>query len=234
MLTIDTREKNSINPVQTYFEKKEVDVKVEMLKYGDYRLDVTTESGVSRVIIIERKTPADFINSTNATIKEPATKIARQLNGCMAVEGVDKVILLIDGLYYPLKGGMIKAGRVKLKRSPDMMFSQLRTIMESGIRVEHNPADWYLPQFLYSLHQYESKDEHNTLSMAPKSFSIPSKEKAKWTVLMGIKGVGPIMAEALIDHFGSVQAIANADTDELMEVKGVGGKMAEELLWYMR
>ncbi len=234
MLTIDTREQNSINPVKTYFEKKEVDVTVEMMRYGDYRLDVTTESGINKVIIIERKTPADFINSTNATVKEPATKIARQLNGCMDVDGADKVILLIDGLYYPLKGGKIKAGKVRLRRSPDSMFSQLRTIMEHGIRVEHNPADWYLPQFLYSLHQYESKDEHNTLSLAPKSFSIPSKEKAKWTVLMGIKGVGPIMAAALIDHFGSVQAIANADLEVLMEVKGVGRKTAEELLWYMR
>ncbi len=234
MLTIDTREKFSINPVRAYFEKKEVDVKVEVMKYGDYRLDVSTESGVDRVIVIERKSPADFINSTNPTVKEPATKIARQLNGCMSETGADKVILLIDGLYYPLKGGKIKAGKVTLRRAPDSMFSQLRTIMEHGIRVEHNPADWYLPQWLYGLHEYESRDEHNTLSLAPKAFSIPSKEKAKWTVLMGIKGVGPIMAEALIEYFGSVQAIANADIGELMEVKGVGAKMAEELLWYMR
>lgn len=234
MITIDTREQHSINPVRTFFESKGVPVRVEMLQYGDYRIDVVTDEGVRRSILIERKTPSDFINSTNATVKEPATKIARQLNGCLEVEGIDRVVLLIDGLYYPLKGGKMKAGRVTLKRSPNFMFSQLRTIMEHGIRVEHNPADWYLPAYLYSLHQYEQKNEHDTLSLAPKAFTIPSKEKAKWTVLMGIKGVGPKMAQELMDYFGSIQAISNAEVEDLIAVKGVGPKMAEELIWYMK
>lgn len=192
------------------------------------------DDGTKRVVVIERKTPGDFINSTNATIKEPATKLARQLNGCIET-GADQVCLLIDGPWYPLKGGRTKTGKITLRHNPDAMASKIRTIQSHGIRVEFNAAEWYLPYFLMALYKYEQKSEHNTLSLSARAFSIPSKEEAKWTVLMGIKGVGPKMAKELIEEFGSVQAIANAPVEDICKrVRGVGPKTAETILWYLR
>lgn len=204
------------------------------MDYGDFRMDITMEDGSTRIVVIERKTPGDFINSTNATIKEPASKLARQLNGCVNETDADVVLLLLDGPWYPLAGGRTKTGKITLKHSPDAMASKLRTIQGHGIRVEFNAAEWYLPYFLLALYKYEGKAEHTSLSLTPKAFSIPDKEDAKWTVLMGIKGVGPKMARELIDEFGSVQAIANASVEELTKrVKGVGPKTAETILWYL-
>jgi len=236
MLTIDTREDSRVaNPVKKLFEEAGIPVQIKKMEYGDFRFDLIMEDGSKRVVVIERKTPGDFINSTNATIKEPATKMARQLNGCVNETGADEVLLLIDGPWYPLRGGRIKTGKMTLRASVDGFAGKLRTIQGHGIRIEFNPAEWYLANYLLALYKYETKLEHATLSLSAKSFSLPSKEEAKWTVLMGIKGVGPIMARELMNEFGSVQAIANANAKELSErVKGVGLKTAEQILWYLQ
>ena len=42
-------------------------------------------------------------------------------------------------------------------------------------------------------------------------------------------GVGVVVAEALLEHFGSVQAVFNAPVEELVKVNGVGKKIAEKI-----
>jgi ERCC4-type nuclease len=233
MITIDSRELATRDEVADAFRAEGIPTKIEVMTFGDYRLDITTESGAHKVVVVERKTPGDFINSTHANVKDPATKLARQINGCLAIEDVDLVVLLIDGIYYPLKGGKMKAGKVKVYHNIDAFASKLRSIHAHGVRVEHNMAEWYLPRYLVGLYKYERREDHSTLAMAPKAFTIPAKEDAKWTVLMGIRGVGPHMARTLLENFGTVAAIAQATTEELANVKGVGPKMAETIQWYL-
>ena len=50
---------------------------------------------------------------------------------------------------------------------------------------------------------------------------------------MGMRGVGPKMAQLLLNEFGSIKNLANAEKTELTQVKGVGEKTAEEILWYL-
>ena len=45
-----------------------------------------------------------------------------------------------------------------------------------------------------------------------------------------VSGVGPKMKKALLLHFGSVKAIANASPDDLMQVSGVGESMADKIV----
>ena len=49
------------------------------------------------------------------------------------------------------------------------------------------------------------------------------------SVLDGIKGVGPSLKKALIQHFGSIKAIKAATVEELVAVDGVGPKLAEAI-----
>ena len=198
------------------------------MKYGDYRMEVN-----GKVIVIERKTPTDFIGSTQATVRDPATKLARQLNGCLTEAGATQVVLLIDGLYWGLKGGNLKAGKMKLRHELSAFASKLRTVMGHGVRVEHNPSDWYLPQFLLAMYHYEERNEHTTMATTPRSFAVPSKEAAKWTVLLGIKGVGPKLAQLLLNHYGSVKNISLTTADDLKKFKGVGQVTAENILWHL-
>ena len=232
MLTIDSREQGSIQLVQEAFKASKIPVSVEKLDYGDYRMDITQDDGTSRTVLIERKTPTDFISSTNPTMRDPGSKIARQLNGCLDTDA-DVVVLLVDGYYQWMKGGKIKTKKINLQHSPDAFVSKLRTIQSHAIRVEYNPSDWYLPFHLLSLYKYESRSEHNTLALSPKPFAVPPRSQSKWTVLMGMRGVGPKMAQQLLTEFGSIKKLANSDKRELMAVKGVGEKTAEEILWYL-
>jgi len=232
MLTIDSREQGSIQLVQEAFRASKIPVSVEKLDYGDYRMDITQDNGTARTVLIERKTPTDFISSTNPTMRDPGSKIARQLNGCLDTDA-DVVVLLVDGYYQWMKGGKIKTKKINLQHSPDAFVSKLRTIQSHAIRVEYNPSDWYLPFHLLSLYKYESRSEHNTLALSPKPFAVPPRSQSKWTVLMGMRGVGPKMAQQLLTEFGSIKKLANSDKRELMAVKGVGEKTAEEILWYL-
>jgi basic amino acid/polyamine antiporter, APA family len=47
--------------------------------------------------------------------------------------------------------------------------------------------------------------------------------------LPAIKGLGPARREAILAHFGSVDAVAAADVTQLTEVEGVGVRLAERL-----
>ena len=232
MLTIDSREQGSIQLVQEAFKASKIPVSVEKLDYGDYRMDITQDDGTSRTILVERKTPTDFISSTNPTMRDPGSKIARQLNGCLE-SNADVVVLLVDGYYQWMKGGKIKTKKINLQHSPDAFVSKLRTIQSHAVRVEYNPSDLYLPFHLLSLYKYETRSEHSTLALSPKPFAVPPRSQSKWTVLMGMRGVGPKMAQLLLNEFGSIKNLANAEKTELTQVKGVGEKTAEEILWYL-
>jgi len=58
-----------------------------------------------------------------------------------------------------------------------------------------------------------------------------SRERPFPTVLfaLGLPGVGGVTAQALAEHFGSMDALMNADTEEIEQVEGVGPIMAEQL-----
>ena len=232
MLTIDSREQGSIDIVREAFQASKIPVSVEKLEYGDYRMDITQDNGNERTILVERKTPTDFISSTNPTMRDPGSKIARQLNGCLQ-SNADVVVLLVDGNYQWMKGGKIKTKKINLQHSPDAFVSKLRTIQSHAVRVEYNPSDWYLPFHLLSLYKYETRSEHSTLALSPKPLAVPPRSQSKWTVLMGMRGVGPKMAQLLLNEFGSIKNLANAEKIELTQVKGVGEKTAEEILWYL-
>jgi DNA ligase (NAD+) len=46
---------------------------------------------------------------------------------------------------------------------------------------------------------------------------------------LGLPGVGSVTAEALADHFGSIEKLATAQPEEIEEVEGVGPIMAEQI-----
>lgn len=50
---------------------------------------------------------------------------------------------------------------------------------------------------------------------------------------LGIRGVGGVVAETLVDHFGSIEAIAAADVETLESVDGIGPILAQSVVdWF--
>jgi len=50
-------------------------------------------------------------------------------------------------------------------------------------------------------------------------------------ILQGLPGIGPEKARRLLEHFGNVEAIINARSEELQSVEGIGNRIAEKLRW---
>jgi DNA excision repair protein ERCC-4 len=51
----------------------------------------------------------------------------------------------------------------------------------------------------------------------------------KLFMLQGLPGVGPVLANRLLVHFGSVERVIAADEAELIEVRGMGVKKAQSI-----
>jgi Fanconi anemia group M protein len=68
-----------------------------------------------------------------------------------------------------------------------------------------------------------------SVSMHGKRSNMTMPQRQIYVVSAIGDGVGVVVAEDLLKHFRSVQAVMNASIDELMEVKGVGQKIAEKI-----
>ena len=53
-------------------------------------------------------------------------------------------------------------------------------------------------------------------------------------LLAHLPGIGPERAQAMLDHFGCLREVFNADMEALQEVKGVGRKKAQEIAKVIR
>jgi DNA ligase (NAD+) len=52
---------------------------------------------------------------------------------------------------------------------------------------------------------------------------------------LGIQGIGGTVAQLLVDHFGSLDALAAASREELEQIPGIGPKLAESVTdWFAR
>ena len=59
-------------------------------------------------------------------------------------------------------------------------------------------------------------------------------KKSYFNTLTQIPGVGPKIAQALTDRFGSVGAVRQADAAALAQTPGIGPKLAEEIYAWFR
>lgn len=49
-------------------------------------------------------------------------------------------------------------------------------------------------------------------------------------VVVGLPHVGPVLAEKILKHFGTVRKIFSASKEELMEIEGIGTKIANDIV----
>ncbi|MGZ8268464.1 MAG: helix-hairpin-helix domain-containing protein [Burkholderiales bacterium] len=70
------------------------------------------------------------------------------------------------------------------------------------------------------------------LGALPRGGYRPRGKRARQLfILQGLPGVGPQHARRLIDHFGSVEGVVTASTDELSAISGIGRHIAEKIRW---
>lgn len=80
---------------------------------------------------------------------------------------------------------------------------------------------------LTALEGFGEISARNLLGQIDRSKQVPFN---RVLYALGLEGVGYVTAEALADHFGSIDALLEADTEQIQEVEGVGPILAEQIV----
>ena len=200
-ITIDVREQNS--QVVRELSRSGLYIKTSQLSVGDYI--------ISEDIAVERKSVDDFLESLIdgrlfSQVKELSTNYRKPV---MIIEG--------DGLY---------TKRNIDKKAVSGALASIATDFRMPVLTAKDGEE--TGQLLSSLISRSGKEkkEHSTR----KDKSSMSDRDTKKFILEGLPNVSGTLADRLLEHFGSVRAVFEADKEELQKVKGIGPSTAERII----
>jgi len=178
------------------------DVRMVHLDTGDYLID--------NDVLVERKTIGDFIASLlDGRLFPQAARLAH----CRY-----RSVLLIEG---PKPPSMPKVHPHALEGALVSLAAMWR------LPVLHSPAPEQSFLILRILADQASRRSQPVL----RRFDRKPKRLAsrRLFLLQGLPGVGPALAQRLLDHFGSIERVLSAEASALTEVRGVGAKKAARI-----
>lgn len=183
-----------------------VKVSVERLPVGDYR--------VENRLLIERKHLIDFALSVRSgRVFEQASRLQRQraLRTCLILEGRQSDLRRCCLPRQSLQGALVSLA---------LLFGL--PILKSNSRNE-----------TAILIRMAGRQLLNRESKAPVRYGAKPRARRRIQLLMlqSVPGVGPIRAASLLDHFGSMESLVKASSEEVAEVPGVGQAMAQRFVW---
>jgi len=200
-ITVDDREMSS--RVVEKLHDLGVLIDLQRLEFGDY--------AIGDRILVERKTARDFVD----------TLVDRDLFGQIsALAGaVPRPVLIIEGGdLYGVRNIHQNAIRGALSAiTIDMGVTLLRTEDAEDTATT-----------LYVLAQREEGDRGERKAQPRKSYRSP-REEQEYT-LASFPNVGLRHARLLLEHFGSIKAVIEADRKDLTAVPGIGEKTAD-VIW---
>ncbi len=200
-LTLDTREQNS--KVATELSKKGIKINTSQLTTGDYIISEDTA--------VERKSVEDFLESLiDGRLFSQAKSLKEQyLKPVIILEG--------EGLHH------------KRNIKDKAVYGALASLTtDFGIPVISSKDEIETASLIDSmLSRKKSTKKSRTLRKDKESMSTFNQKKF---ILEGLPSVSGILAERLLDQFGSVRAVFQADEDDLQKVKGVGPETAQKIV----
>jgi Fanconi anemia group M protein len=182
-----------------------IETRLETLSVGDYV--------VSDRVAVERKTVADFLDTLTGGDRSLFEQV-----GDMARHYARPVVLIEgDGLYEErnVHPDAIRGALASL--SVDFDASVLRTADEG------DTAD-----LLAVLAGREQTTNERAVSVHGEKSAKTLDEQQEY-VVGAIADIGPVTARALLEQFGSVEAVMTAAEDDLREVDGVGEVTADRI-----
>lgn len=203
-VVIDHRERASLVP-EALARLEAFEPSFGCLKVGDYV--------VADRLLVERKTLSDF----GASIRDGRLfRQARQL-----ASSATPRILILEGT-----GADLAASRMSRESIQGALIS---ISLVFGIPVlRSSDPDETARLILYSTRQLWGLTRQGFRRGAKAS---GGKKRAQISLLQGLPEVGPVRALALLEEFGSVQALCCASSEELCRTKGIGTHTAELIRW---
>jgi len=203
-IVIDQRELDSAIG-RDLARREGIETRLETLEVGDYVL--------SDRVVVERKTVSDFLD----TLTGGDRSVFEQVKDDARYYDRPVVILEGEGLYEErnVHPNAIRGALSSL--AVDFGASVLRTTDEEGT------AD-----LLATIATREQETADREVSVHGEKQSKTLAEQQEY-VVASIADVGPVIAQALLEEFRTVEAVMTANEDDLLEVEGVGEVTAERI-----
>ena len=167
---------------------------------------------VPGVVGIERKKPADFISSlTDGRLFKQADELRESF----------------EHPYIVVQGSLTEVLAARRGVHQNAIFGCIASLMG-----HHNVHVVFTDNYFYQVVKKiieKHCDEKGEDARRYQKFFKKKEQNPQIGIITGIKGIGKGMAIKLINHFGSVKAIANATEDELWQVDGVGPFISEKI-----
>lgn len=200
---VDTRERNS--SVAKLLQEQGVEVRIKQLETGDYIL--------SDEIVVERKTVGDFVSSIldGRLFNQLITMSTNYTSPLVLVEGDrDEMFALRDVHRNAIIGAMTS---IAVNYKVPVLFTK-----------DNSETAEYL--YVTAKREQEGKSRDIRLRVGRKGLA---REEQQRFIVESLPSVGPSMAKKLLEKFGSIRNIVNADSKELQEIENLGKKKASQI-----
>jgi Fanconi anemia group M protein len=200
-ITVDDRETSS--RVVERLHELGASIALERLEFGDY--------AIGDRILVERKTSWDFMS----------TLVERDLFGQIRAmaDAVPRPVLIIEG-----KEDIYEVRNIH----PNAVRGTLAAItVDMGVTLIRTRDADDTAEMLYVLAQREGS-ERGERKVHPKKSYRSVREEQEYA-LAAFPNIGLRSARLLLEHFGSLKAIIDAEVEELASVHGIGEKTARSI-----
>ncbi len=200
-ITVDNREQNS--KVVENLSKEDIKIETAQLSIGDYIISEDTA--------IERKEVSDFLKSViDGRLFSQARSLSENYRQPVLIlegEGLYEKRNIEDNAIYGALSSLACDFRIPVlfTKDQDETTSLLSTMVQ----------------------RKEEKGGSKTVRKGKKSMSARDRKRY---ILEGLPSISGVLAERLLEHFGSVREVFTADEEELQEVEGIGPSTAEKIL----
>ncbi|MDD5086228.1 MAG: DEAD/DEAH box helicase [Candidatus Nanoarchaeia archaeon] len=181
-----------------------VDIKLEMLKIGDY---VCSEK-----VAVEIKTVKDFVDSiVDNRLLQQLKEIKRNF---------ERPIVIVDGTedIYSMR-----------RVHPNAIRGMIATIAVSyGIPIIYSKGYKETASYLHIIAKREQEDGKRDFNLHGERKPLTLKEQQEY-VVSSLPGVGPALARPLLKKFKTVKKVINAKPEQLEKVEKIGPKKAAEI-----
>jgi len=163
-------------------------------------------------VCIERKSCADFVDSfINRDLFGQIADLARAYQKPVVILEGDSVFGIRDVHPEALRGALSAVG------------------VGWGIPIIPTKSVEQTASMAVTIARKEQFKMKRSVSMHGKRSSMTMPQRQIYVVSSIGEGVGPVVAEALLKHFNSIEAVMTASIDELIEVEGIGKPTAEKI-----
>jgi ERCC4-related helicase/ERCC4-type nuclease len=182
-----------------------IETRLETLAVGDYVL--------SDRVVVERKTVEDFLD----TLTGGDRSLFEQLGDAARHYGRPVVIIEGEGLYD------------RRNVHPKAIHGALASVaVDFGASIMQTASETETANLLEVIATREQETGGREVSVHGEKQSKTLAEQQEY-VVASIAEVGPVTARSLLAELGSVEAVMNADAEDLMGAEGVGEVTAERI-----